>query len=186
MSKTSQVKRLTVKDIRRRKGEASLVVVGDRRLLSAFRSVTAHGDAVIGQVEGDHTTTTPRDLGQIVWPVVREAMSGVLEEAMQDLDRVGPRQSIASGLEAVTRRMDDDTHALLLVEEDFHVRGSIGGPGPLPVISREVDVRNATDDVVDTVIDRVLEHGGRVVFAPSGSLQKRERIVLLPHAASAG
>ena len=53
-----------------------VVVVGDRALLSAFAAVTVHGPSIIGQVPGDHTATSQRDLGQIVWPVIKAAMSG--------------------------------------------------------------------------------------------------------------
>ena len=38
-------------------------------------------------------------------------------------------------------------------------------------------------DVVDAIIEKVLESGGSVVFAPSGSLTDRDKIVLLPRRA---
>jgi hypothetical protein len=62
-------------------------VVGAPEMQVAFSSVTAHGAAVVGRIEGDHTTTSARDLGQIVWPVVKEAMSGVLGRTMRGSKR---------------------------------------------------------------------------------------------------
>jgi len=157
-----------------------LVVVGDAGSRSAFRSVTTHGDAVIGSIDGDHTDTTLRDLGQIVWPVVREALSDVLPEAMRDLAVSSRTGRLSSGLESVARHVGTGVRLTLLVEDDYHRKGSLGYPDRWPVISSEVDVRDAVDDVIDTVIEKVIETGGNVVFAPGGSLGDWERIVAVP------
>jgi len=156
-----------------------LVVVGGKEMQSAFTSVTAHGTAVIGRIEGDHTATPARDLGQIVWPVVKEAMSGVLGEAMRDLEASAERGQVASGLEAVVRLVNGGVRGTLLVEDDYHMRGSIGGTQQSPFVSSDVDVRDSMDDAIDAIIEKVLESGDKVVFTPSGSLSDRDRIVLL-------
>ncbi len=160
-----------------------LVVVGEQEMQSAFSSVTEYGAAVVGRIEGDHTATPARDLGQIVWPVVREAMSGALEKAMRDVETAQGRAGMVTGLEAVARRANIGVRATLLVEENYHLRGSIGGVGGTyqsPVVSTDVDVRDAMDDAVDVVIEKVLASGGHVVFTPNGYLIDRDRIVLLP------
>jgi hypothetical protein len=156
-----------------------LVVVGEKGMQSAFSSVTAHGPAVIARIEGDYTATSARDLGEIVWPVVKEAMSGVLDKAIRDLEDSVERGQIVSGLEAVVRLVNKGVRATLLVEDGYHVRGSISGTNQSPVVSPDVDVREVIDDAVDAVIEKVIESGGNVVFAPSGSLSDRNRIVLL-------
>jgi len=154
-----------------------VVVVGERRMIDAFSSVTAHEHAVIGYVEGDPSRTSGRDLGQIVWPVVREAMSGVVDAAMRDLQAHAARGTITSGLDAVARQVTKGVRTTLLVEEDYRMKGSLAGIGESPIISPEVDVRNAIDDAIDAVIEKALEGGGHVVFTPSGSLRKQRRIV---------
>lgn len=156
-----------------------LVVVGAREMQSAFRSVTAHGTAVIGRIEVDYTATSVRDLGQIVWPVVKQAMSGVRDRAMEDLEASGGRGQLAAGLEAVALELNKGLRATLLVEDDYQLRGSVGHARQSPVVSPNVDVRDSIDDAVDVVIGRVLEFGGNVVFAPGGSLSDWNRIVLL-------
>lgn len=156
-----------------------LVVVGAPTMRSAFRSVTVHEAAVTGWIEGDHSGTRARDLGQIVWPVVREAISGVLDQTMRDLQAFAGRGDIASGLEAVARAAGRGAPSTLLVEDDYHVRGSIVDMLQPPVIAADVDVRNAIDDVVDAVIEKVLGAAGDVVFAPPGTLGDWKRIVLL-------
>ena len=47
------------------------------------------------------------------------------------------------------------------------------------MMTTNVDVRDAIDDVVDAVIEKVLESAGSVVFTPPGALRDQERIVLL-------
>jgi Glu-tRNA(Gln) amidotransferase subunit E-like FAD-binding protein len=148
---------------------------------SAFSSVTAHDSAVIGCVDGDHSDTPARELGKIVWPVVKEAMSGVVGRAMQDLEACAGAGRVVSGLEPVARVLNREVGGTLLVEDDYRVRGRVGGADESPVISADLDVMEAMDDAVDTVIEKVLESGGNVVFSPPGSLRDWGRIVLLLH-----
>ena len=156
-----------------------LVVVGSKQLLSAFTAMTVHGPAVIGLVPGDHTTTSPRDLGQIAWPVVKTAMSQETERVLRNLARAGTAGRAVRGLEAVAARVQKGSRGILLVEEDYRVRGGLVRTGRPPVVTSMVDVRDALDDAVDAVIEKALAAGGRVVFTPDGSLAEWDRIALL-------
>ena len=156
-----------------------LVVVGSKQLLSAFTAVTVHGPAVIGLVPGDHTTTSPRDLGQIVWPVVKTAMSQETERVLRNLARAATAGRAVRGLEAVAARVQKGSRGILLVEDDYRVRGGLARTGRSPVVTSMVDVRDALDDAVDAVIEKALAAGGRVVFTPDGSLADWDRIALL-------
>jgi hypothetical protein len=155
-----------------------LVVAGEKELQAAFTSVTTHPAAIVGRVDGDFSTTSQRDLGRIVWPVVKEAMSGSGERALRDLENTADAEKIC-GLETVGRRVNETVGATLLVEEDYHVRGSISEADGSAAILPSVDVRDEIDDVIDMLIEKVLGSGGNVVFVPSGSLSKLGRIVLL-------
>jgi len=156
-----------------------LVVVGDSRMQAAFDAVTLHRAAIVGRLEGDHTVTSARDLGRIVWQQAKESMSGVLDRAMRDLDEFTGRGLTASGIDAVVRAAGGETNATLLVEDDYHLRGSISRRDGEVSWSPEVDVRSAIDDAVDAVIEQVLESAGHVVFTPPGALRDQEQIVLL-------
>jgi hypothetical protein len=156
-----------------------VVVVGSKQLLSAFTAVTVHGPAVIGLVPGDHTATSPRDLGQIVWPVVKTVMSKETGRALRNLARAATTGRAVRGLEAVAGRVRRGSRGILLVEEDYHVRGGLDRTGRSPAVTSMVDVRDALDDAVDAVIEKALAAGGRVVFTPDGSLAEWDRIALL-------
>lgn len=161
----------------------ALVLVGDKDIRDAFLSVTEHRDAVIGQVEGGHIATSTRDLGQIVWPVVKERLSGALRDAMRELEIREENGDSVSGIEAVARSVKTGKRGTLLVEDDYRLRGSVGKTDLSPIISPDVDVRDVMDDAVDVIIDEVLESGGNVIFAPNGSLAGRDRIVLFSRGA---
>lgn len=156
-----------------------VVVVGSRPLLSAFAAVTVHGPAVIGQVPGDHTATSPQDLGQIVWPLIKTAMSGETDRALRNLAGTAAAGRAVRGLEAVAVQVRQGTRGTLLVEEDFHMRGGLNRTGHYPAVTSLVDIRDILDDVVDTVIEQALAAGGHVVFTPDGSLAAWDRIALL-------
>ena len=155
-----------------------VVVTGEEDVQAVFTSVTAHTAALVGRVNGDFSATSVHDLGKIVWPVVKEAMSGSRESALRELEFAEGAHKIC-GLETVSRRMSETVGATLLVEEDYHVRGSISEADGSAAILPNVDVRNEMDDVVDMLIEKILGSGGNVIFAPRGSLSKLGRIVLL-------
>jgi hypothetical protein len=156
-----------------------LVLVGDEALQSAFDSVTTHGSAIVGRVNGDRTGIRANDLGQIVWPVVKECISAVHDRAMRDLDECLREGRVVSGLDAVVAAVGGGVRGTLLVEDDFHVRGSLATGTQPPVVSEDVDIRDVIDNAVDAVIERVLAAGGNVVFMHSGALADRGRIALL-------
>jgi hypothetical protein len=146
---------------------------------SLFSTVTDHRNAVVGRVMGDHSTTSRRDLGQIVWPLVKDAMSGVHARAMDDLEVARRRQKLVCGIEQVSRSVFAAAGATLLVENDYHLRGSVYEADETLALSPDIDVTAAMDDVIDVVIEKTLAAGGHVVFMPGGALTDLQRIVML-------
>jgi hypothetical protein len=163
-------------DLRERLG---LMVVGEESLQSAFDAVTTHGSRVVGRVKGDRSGARATDLGQMVWPVVKEVISAVRNRALRDLEESSREGRVVSGLEAVAVAATAGAQGTLLVEDDFRVRGSLAVAPRSPLVSKEVDIRDVNDDAVDEVIERVLGHGGNVVFMQEGALADRQRIAML-------
>jgi hypothetical protein len=157
-----------------------LVMIGVKRNLAVFEALTTHQDDLIGVVEGDYTTTSPHDLGKIVWPVVKENIAGANKNAMMDLAKAANAKCIVSGIEAVGRSAETATGSILYVEEDYHVKGSIHRTDHSLILSKHVNLWEVIDDVVDVIIENVLKTGGSVIFLNSGSLIKHERIALIP------
>ncbi len=156
-----------------------LVLAGEKLNQSIFRSVTAHNKDIFGGLEGNYEATSAHDLGQIVWPIVREALSGNRERALRELDEAVSAQKVASGLDQVWCLANSVKGSTLLVEDDYRLKGSIVKTDQSWMILEQVDIREVLDDVVDRVIEKVLETGGIVIFLDSGSLAAHQRIALI-------
>ena len=157
-----------------------LVTVGEKSDLAVFLALTTHKDAIIGTVNGNYSATSTHDLGKIVWPVVKDAISGAKKNAMRDLAAAAEAKKVVSGIDAVGQLMETEAGSTLYVEEDYHVKGSISKTHHSLIISKHVNIWEVIDDVVDLIIEQVLKMGGTVIFMNSGSLTKLERIALIP------
>ena len=105
--------------------------------------------------------------------------SAVRDRALRNLEESSREGRVVSGLEAVAVAATAGAQGTLLVEDDFRVRGSVAVAPRSPLVSKEVDIRDVNDDAVDEVIERVLGHGGNVVFMQEGALADRQRIAML-------
>ncbi|MDZ7721528.1 MAG: hypothetical protein U5R06_01570 [candidate division KSB1 bacterium] len=157
-----------------------LVIVGEKSNLAIFIVLTTHWDAVIGTIKGNYSATSLHDLGKIVWPIVKEAISGVTKNAMHDLATAAKAKKVVSGIDAVGQSTEKKIGSTLYVEEDYHVKGSIHHKADHSlIISNHVNIWEVIDDVVDFIIEQVLKMGGTVIFMNSGALVNLERIALV-------
>ena len=157
-----------------------LVLAGEKRNLSIFKTLQTYQDVIIGTVEGDYLMTSPHDLGKIVWPVIKETIAGANKNAMRDLATAAKQKKVVSGIEAVGQFVERGAdHSTLYVEEDYHVKGSIRRTDHSLTLSKHVDIWEVIDDVVDIIIEKVLKMGGNVIFLKNGLLIKLERIALI-------
>ncbi len=145
-----------------------VVVIGTTRHQVMFASLTAFSDVIIGQADGDHSATSTRDLGRIVWPIVKNVMANAGEKVERDLAAAARAHNVAVGIDAVVKSVDAGVGATLLVEDGYQVV-------PLKILSLLDDV----DNVVDAVIDKVLALGGNVIFVENGLLDKFQRAALI-------
>ncbi|MBN2089770.1 hypothetical protein JW964_09155 [candidate division KSB1 bacterium] len=158
-----------------------LILIGERRNQSIFRAISPHDKNIIGTLEGNYETTSARDLGQIVWPIIREALSGNRERALRKLNQAVSAHKVVSGLEEVLQSANSGRCSDLLVEENYHLKGSIVETGVSWMILQQVDLREVFDDVVDNVIEKVLKTNGTVIFLENGTLASFKRIALILH-----
>ncbi len=106
-------------------------------------------------------------------------MAGTSERAAHDLETAENSQNVASGIDAVGHLAGSGTGDTLFVEEDFHLKGGIRKTDHSLIKSEDLDIREAIDDAVDAIIEKVLEKGGNVIFLQSGALAKLQRIALV-------
>jgi len=145
-----------------------LVVIGTSRDQAVFASLTAFSDMIIGRMDGDHSTTSARDLGRIVWPIVKSVMANAGEKVERDLAAATRAHNVAVGIDAVVKSVDSGVGATLLVEDDYQV-----------VPENSSSLLDDVDNVVDVVIDKVLALGGNVIFVENGLLSKFQSAALI-------
>ncbi|MBN1884848.1 MAG: hypothetical protein JW876_04935 [Candidatus Krumholzibacteriota bacterium] len=155
------------------------IVVGSRSDLSIFDEVTSHRDVLLGRVEGDYIAASPSDLGKITWAIVKRAMAGSRAQSAYNLETAERAKNVVSGINAVAKSIRSTAGDTLFVEEDYSLKGAIRKAGSYFFVSEELDIQDEFDDAVDSVVEKVLENDGRVVFLKNGSLERFKKIVLV-------
>lgn len=156
-----------------------VILVGESDFLDTYLSVTRHRDVLIGTIRGDFSETTPHDLGKIVWPVVKQAISGVTDNALRSLDAADVLKNVVSGIDDVWVSADSNPGSTLYVEDDYHMKTTEPGKHNTHVFLNSVVLRELFNDVVDIIIEKILRGGGSVIFMDNGSLLARERIAMI-------
>ena len=157
-----------------------MVLVGERKMLSIFKSTMSHGHALMGELEGDYSAVSTSDLGKIVWSVVKKALAGSNDRALDELQAAAETKTIVIGFDAVGRAVQSvSVSSSLFVEDDYHVRGSVRETDGALVLSPHVDVSEVIDDAVDHIVEKVLSRGGNVVFLESNTMTKFQKIALI-------
>jgi hypothetical protein len=156
-----------------------LVVVGVDRNLAFFQEVTDHRRAIIATLLGSHDKTSPHELGQLVWPLVNEAVLEKKQQALVELDRANSEQKLSSTVGEVWRKAHEGRGKLLLVEKNFYFPGRLDESGVHLFPADDSTQPGVIDDAVDEIIETVLQKQGEVVFLEEGQLAQHQRIALI-------
>ena len=155
-----------------------LAVVGVDRYLAFFREVSAHAKQITATLAGSHDKTSAHDLGKLIWPEVEAAIAerraGMLDEFGA---AIGANRS-ASSIDEVWRCVQEGRGDTLLVEEDFRYPAHVDASGMQLTPADDAESADVKD-VVDEVIAKALNMGGRVVFVANDSLADHGRIALI-------
>jgi hypothetical protein len=155
-----------------------LAVVGVERYLSMFRDVSTEND-VVAEVRGNYEHLNEHELGQLVWPAVREGFMQRHEHVFSRLDAAIGARKIASTIGEVWRHAHEGRGELIIVEENYHEPATIDESGMHLTPADSVEPLDVVDDAVDEAIETVLQMKGEVAFVPDGSLEKHGRIALV-------
>lgn len=156
-----------------------LIVVGVDRYLAFFSEISDHKDAISATLEGSHDSTPEHELGELVWPVVKQALAKERQKYLDELDQAVGERKIASTISDVWHMAQAGRGRLLLVEEDFHYPARVDESGLQISPADDIEAPDVLDDAVDEVITTVLEKGGEVVFLENGELDAHSRIALI-------
>jgi hypothetical protein len=152
-----------------------LVVVGVERYLAFYQEVTTDAESIVGLVAGNHDSTSPRDLGRLVWPVFQAGATQQRTRALVRLNDAVSANRHSSGVDQVWRAAFDKRVQILLVETGFEHPADLSPEGDrLTPYSGKGPA--ALDDAVDELIERVLADGGEVFFYEPGALDAHQSI----------
>ncbi|MBN2387529.1 MAG: hypothetical protein JXB85_10960 [Anaerolineales bacterium] len=156
-----------------------LAVVGVDRFLSFYQEVTDHKDSILTTLAGSHDKTSARELGKLVWPLVKTNLAENRKQVLAELDQaIGERKNVSTVGE-VWRMAKEGRGRLLLVEQDFHYPAHVDESGLHIRPADDPAAPGVLGDAVDEIIEAVLTTQGRVVFMENGQLDAQQHITLI-------
>ena len=156
-----------------------IAITGDEADLTQFRSISIHKNDIVASITGSFENTSDYDLGKLAWAAVKLKLSGIGEKALQELESTAKTGRSVSGIHAVWQLANQGKGDVLIVENGYRLRGRLNSDDNSFIIDGEPEVTSIMDDVVEMVIEKVVENGGRVIFVESGSLKMYDRIALI-------
>lgn len=156
-----------------------VVVVGVDRYQSFFAEVATTANKVVATITGNYDRMTAHELGEIVWPVAREAFAARRREVLDRLGTAVGAQRSSSTLGEVWRDAQAGRGDTLVVEDGYHQPARVNEMGLLDLDVDDPTAPDVLDDAVDEVVTSVLEKGGDVVFVEDGELAQHGRIALI-------
>lgn len=156
-----------------------LAVVGVDRYLAFFNEVSQHTNAVVAQLAGSHDETSPHELANLVWPLVKESLANQRLQIFDDLEKAIGQRKVVSTIEEVWREALDGRGHVLVVEEDFHYPARVDQTGRHLHSADDMGAPGVIDDAVDDVIEMVLLKQGQVVFVEKDTLSVHRGIAMI-------
>ncbi len=156
-----------------------LALAGIDRHQTFFREVSSQTSDIIATLRGSYDHMTAHDLGQLIWPLVRDGFAARRREVLDQLEKTAGQHRAASTLGEVWRHARLGRGNLLVVEDGYHEPARINDMGLLDLEVDDPTAPDVLDDAVDEVITTVLAKGGRVVFVEPGELALHSRIALI-------
>jgi len=156
-----------------------LAVVGVDHFLTFFDEITVHKDSILATLTGSHEETTPSELSQQVWPLVKAGLANQRLQLLAGLNQAIGEGKFAASARNVWRLAKEGRGSLLLVEEDFHYPVRLDEAGePLEAADTPAEP-GVMVDAVDEIIETVLSKKGQVVFVDNDRLEAHEHIALI-------
>ncbi|MET7289270.1 hypothetical protein [Streptomyces sp. NPDC005573] len=165
-----------------------LFVIGGDKILSVFKSLSAHGNHIAGTLPlAGMDNVRPQDLVKRLEPMLAEFHAKQVDEAVSALAEAQGHGKYAGGPLEVWTAVADKRVRLLVVEEGLELAGRITGDGrqlelaevprpvtlpePLRDIEPPAHARGIATDIVEQLVDAAIGADTQVLFVPDGTLQ---------------
>lgn len=152
-----------------------VIVCGVEKNISLFRSITKHASHIIGYQHGDYRNSA--DIIPAVAPILEQHYQAEIARLLHDFVEAEGQLKQAFGLKRVWLMAREGRIQHLLVEEGLAAPGIVDPTNLNHLLLAEATApEDGIGDVVESIIDRVRETQGTVVFVPEGSLKDFEHI----------
>lgn len=165
----------------RKQDDMPVAVIGVDRHIAFFNELFPHNEAIIGTLNGNYDHASAHEIGQLIWPEVKEAFIRKRHAVLDELgEAVGARRFVSTVGE-VWEYAHDGRGDMLIVEDSFKypARVSEDGRRITKVEADEIEAPDVIDDAVDEIIEAVMLQGGRVEFVDDGALSDHRGIALI-------
>ncbi len=144
------------------RGDLPLVVVGDRRQLSAFRQHSRYAESVAAEVRRSRVRTVP--VGDLAQEAMRAWFQADQERTKRELLQFDALHRVAWGLTATWYAVATGTAERIWVEHDFALSGRVVTPTDRPgrqvvEILADGNQPGAVDDLVNTLVTKAHQRG---------------------------
>lgn len=141
-------------------------VIGTRRNLDEFQSVTLNSSAIGGVLEGSYDHASVSEVQEIIEPVVVNYLKSIKSKKLLALDEARSRKRATSGLSDCLQSALEGRCQTLVVEESFLNESDPGNE------SNKQSLKDVAINDVDKTVEAVIKHRGEIVFVEPGSLEE--------------
>ena len=154
-------------------------VIGSEKILGHFKKITKNQSAIIEYAHGGHEDLTESEIAKIIEPNIVDWNRIKQVTLSKQIEKANGEHKLASGIKEVLEAAIHKNSRLLVLEKDFSY--------PIKVAGGEEKEKNESDhffyinDMVGSVIEKVLEYGGDVEFVDNGQLKDYDHIALIKY-----
>ncbi|GAB2824331.1 baeRF3 domain-containing protein [Ferruginibacter profundus] len=159
-----------------------LFVLGTKRVLGHFNSLTKHKAAVVEYIYGNYEEAGLPKLREILLPYITNWKKIKQKDILNQIEEAAGDKKLAYGMQDVWREAMSLKGKLLIVEKDFMYPAEHGGSEDVIYKADErFNKFSYIKDAVDDVMEKVLEKGGDVEFVDKDVLKDYQKIALIKY-----
>ena len=153
---------------------APVVVAGVDRNIGHYKDGAANQADVLLYVAGGYTDQSEHELGQLIWPQVKDVLAEARQQIFADVGNARGNNRFLGGLNECWKAAVDGRIDTLLVGEDLSIPACLSEDGRSvePIDNPAAAGENAYADIIDEMIEHVMAADGKVVFVDAGSLSE--------------
>jgi Bacterial archaeo-eukaryotic release factor family 3 len=138
-------------------------IIGPEKMNGHFKKYTHNSKAILGYIHGNHDDAKMHQLLQLVQPSLKELNNIENKEIATKIEKALSANKFSFGLDEVWTNVMDNNGNILLVERNY-------------VFPQNQD--GVVADAVPTLIERVFESGGEVLFVDPEIMKDYKHIAL--------